>query len=138
MNVFFVLISSDNSLDLFDKEMVNKFHLHPGSDSIKEQKDDFQKLHEFETDNYNEITYLPAMMYNLNKVEWRRVDLDFNSNVRLSSSCCLPWKFAHDFMVKKATIPFLVSAEPGEMAVQKLIDIVICDHLTVRKELESQ
>jgi len=112
---------------IFSKELESLFHVHHHPDNKKEEQEDFEKLHTMIDDNYSELTYLPAMMKNMNTLAWRRVDMDFNGT-----------NFAHDLMVKKASIPYLINTEPGEMVVLKLTEIVLLDHSITRKEAERK
>lgn len=72
---------------LFKKDLEKTYDMHSAPRTTQEKEEDEKMLHTFINDNYNEISYLPAIMYNLNQLTWRRVDLDFNSNVSKHLLC---------------------------------------------------
>ncbi|PRP81841.1 hypothetical protein PROFUN_10590 [Planoprotostelium fungivorum] len=74
-------------------------------------------------DPHYELEYSPRMVLELNSLHWRRVDLEFNGH------------FSHDFVIRKATIPFVVDAnEAGEFAAQKFLGLLQHDHEEARAE----
>eukprot|EP01117_Protostelium_nocturnum_P007340 TRINITY_DN2627_c0_g1_i1.p1 TRINITY_DN2627_c0_g1~~TRINITY_DN2627_c0_g1_i1.p1 ORF type:complete len:354 (+),score=61.76 TRINITY_DN2627_c0_g1_i1:114-1175(+) len=116
---------SDSKLSLFEQLPSNSFNpMEAIRDYLFGENQVTSVL--YKMDAFGELEYLPQMIYNLNTLSWRRVDLEFSSH------------FAHDLLIKKATVPILSNAHhPGEFAVDKIIKLLIHDHEEM-KSLEEK
>jgi len=58
---------------------------------------------------------MPKILINLQKLSWRRVDVEFNNY------------FCHDFLIGGSPISILADPTPGKRVVSKLVQILELD-----------